>query len=583
MQGISLKRIVAGIIVMVILVLLCAIIYTGVFIAGKTENMIASFTGYRDDYMKQISLNVSEQRKVMGILGVKNDIKVEVFKQNVTQSQMILIGKRLGRIINETLIYYFQNNTAYEYSIYGYLPPDGNTFKDIKLAPLERIAEGTTYDYSAMQNGYYITFWGQINNFMLNDGYTMHEQITDGLCYQELRVRAQDVFNAKFLGASSNLANIYIFDKNTGNLVYKTDNEYAKLAGEIYTEAMVKNTSFTGDNSVVFDNERKTVYSVGTIDNINATLVFLYNTPMSNNLTESANYNVTVVVFVTTAVVMLLMVLSAFYLIFANKVARLIKKIDKYGEQANVYVQTFRYNDEVSLIDKHLERMHNKIVTLLQENFNRKYETIKAHNEALIASINPHFLYNTLNSINSMATIEGAEDTSHMIEALSGMFRYITSNQVSKVTLFEEMVQIQNYILIQKNRYRDEFEFITDITNDTLKCIIPKFILQPIVENFFKHGFISRCIRYKVIVSAKLEGADLLIDVYDNGKGIDEPRLLEIQSSLNDMQATMGDSVGLKNVNNRIRYMYGEGYGVTIRSKKDEYTVVTMRLKVERE
>lgn len=133
--------------------------------------------------------------------------------------------------------------------------------------------------------------------------------------------------------------------------------------------------------------------------------------------------------------------------------------------------------------------MQERIHTLIREEYASELEKIKSQNEALISCINPHFLYNTLNSISAMATMEGANNVVDMVESLSSMFRYSSDTAWYFVPIRQEIRNIYDYLHIQSVRYGNLFQYRVEIESALQEQLVPKQILQPVVENVFKHAF----------------------------------------------------------------------------------------------
>lgn len=206
-------------------------------------------------------------------------------------------------------------------------------------------------------------------------------------------------------------------------------------------------------------------------------------------------------------------------------------------------------------------------------------EGSKKHAEylALQNQINPHFLYNTLEGIRSEALIEGVDSIANMTEALATFFRYTISNVDKLVSLEDEIANVENYYKIQKFRFGEKLnfsiEFKVDSEEEILKARIPKLTLQPIFENAIFHGVERKMgigmLKLKVLATTKR----LIITISDNGVGIEEERVRELNkklrgTSLEYMKEDKNRSgIALLNVNNRIKLIFGDEYGIYVYSK----------------
>ena len=194
--------------------------------------------------------------------------------------------------------------------------------------------------------------------------------------------------------------------------------------------------------------------------------------------------------------------------------------------------------------------------------------------------IRPHFLYNTLDGIRMKALLNQDMDTAEMIEKLSLLLRRTTYIKTDYVTLQEEMEYIGYYIELQNIRFRYKFQLLQNIPKTIKNMIIPKFSLQPLIENAVHHGLEKRRQNRQIWVEAREENNMIFILVKDNGQGITKERLKEIRETLNqsDMQET--EHIGLNNINIRLKLLYGKEYGLSIDSEEERGTILTLRLPV---
>lgn len=223
----------------------------------------------------------------------------------------------------------------------------------------------------------------------------------------------------------------------------------------------------------------------------------------------------------------------------------------------------------------------------MDREFTAKIMKKQAEIDALQNQINPHFLYNTLESIRGQAVVEGADEIANMIEALSALFRYSISQRGSIVTLEDELNNVDNYLAIQQFRFNDKFNLVKvlDDSPGLLKYKLPKLIIQPIVENAIYHGLETKigegCITIRVSVTEKR----LIINIADDGVGIEKLKLDAINDTLsrgmdypteNDASPTHG--IALSNVSQRIKLNFGGAYGLMLYSTPDLGTDVEISL-----
>lgn len=223
-------------------------------------------------------------------------------------------------------------------------------------------------------------------------------------------------------------------------------------------------------------------------------------------------------------------------------------------------------------------RINNNIIQTYQYQLNQKQTELRM----LQHQINPHFLYNALNTISAIARLQDVEHIPEISDSLSEMFRYNIKGK-NVVTIREELKQLDNYMVIQKLRFPKRFEVRYEISEELLDCPIIKFVLQPIVENSFRYGFVQKKEKDILDIQAVAEGEDVILSVRDNGVGIAQEQLMHMNRGLETnwdvLQEEQG--IGLKNVNYRLRNYYGEGYGIWLESEQGVYTVVRLRIKRE--
>lgn len=196
---------------------------------------------------------------------------------------------------------------------------------------------------------------------------------------------------------------------------------------------------------------------------------------------------------------------------------------------------------------------------------------------ALQSQINPHFMYNTLNSILWLSELQGADKVTQMLDSLIKVLHYVADGTGEYVTVQKEVDFIRNYIRILNFRYFERFSFIFDIQEETLDYEMLRFILQPLVENAVLHGFDNNDLCATVKIAIHMEEEHLILSVTDDGKGITEEKINEILNSDRSSQKSL-NKIGLYNVKQRVRLTYGEGYTVRMDSREGCFTKVTVRI-----
>jgi len=197
----------------------------------------------------------------------------------------------------------------------------------------------------------------------------------------------------------------------------------------------------------------------------------------------------------------------------------------------------------------------------------------------LESQFNPHFLFNTLETIKYMISLD-PKAALKMITSLSALLRYSIGNHRAAVPLSEDLSYTQNYLLIQKYRFGERFEYDVALDPETANCLVPKLVIQPFIENALKYGFGART-KLTVRIRASLLDGSLVVVIYDDGPGMDPKQLDEIRRML-EGEHNETEHIGLYNVHRRIRLMYGEPYGLVVQSEPDAGTVIRIVMPVNR-
>lgn len=271
---------------------------------------------------------------------------------------------------------------------------------------------------------------------------------------------------------------------------------------------------------------------------------------------------------------------------YSNSIRKISKGIRSFGEGQMDVKLDLEEKDELFIIAHQFNKMTariNDLVNTLEKqkkdiavvlNQKRKFEL-----RALESQINPHFIYNTLDMINWIAIGNGQEEISEMLSTLGSLLRYSISNIDIIVTLNAEIEWIKKYIYLQKIRFNNSFECIYDISEEALQFPIYKLLLQPVVENAILHGFEGIKSGGIIKISAHVnEERMLCIEISDNGHGIDEDVLKQIEEYISNGNVSDGDNIGIKNVINRVKLYYSGQARISIESYKGSGTRVQFKL-----
>lgn len=224
---------------------------------------------------------------------------------------------------------------------------------------------------------------------------------------------------------------------------------------------------------------------------------------------------------------------------------------------------------------------------ILAQLLNRQanYELLRreAEIEALQSQINPHFLYNTLETIRGQAICAGATDIADTTKALANIFRYSISKNGTLIPLSDEISNIQSYMKIQQVRFSYKFELRLEIDEEVEDLKLPKLIIQPVVENALKHGLEEKMEEGYVLIHSFRTPTELIIEVTDNGVGMTTERLKTVNDRIigkqvADYKEETSTHIGLSNISARIKMIYGDQYGLIVSSAEGIGTTVTLHL-----
>jgi len=233
-------------------------------------------------------------------------------------------------------------------------------------------------------------------------------------------------------------------------------------------------------------------------------------------------------------------------------------------------------NDEIGELILDYNYMISKIKLLMEEQYQSGQRLKAAELKVLQAQINPHFLYNTLELINRLSKKNKVCEIDEVIHSLTKFYRTNLSKGEDFITLREELEHVSAYVSIQNMRFRNKIKFEINVPDEFMDILLPKIILQPIVENSIIHGIMEKDEGTGIIrISGSIEGDNIILSVQDNGKGIPE----NIIEKINYGQILDSKSgYGIKNVVERIKLIYGDAYGLEYISKYNEGTTVRIKL-----
>lgn len=284
-------------------------------------------------------------------------------------------------------------------------------------------------------------------------------------------------------------------------------------------------------------------------------------------------------------IIVLVIVSSIMATLFAESFSKSIRYLSnqiRKVEAGNFSIEfNVKDNNEVGVLANGLNSLLKSVKDLMHKIREEQDKKRKLELLLLQSQIKPHFLYNTLASIQQLIENRDMPKASTMLRAITGFFRIGISRGKDMVFVSEEIEHVENYLIIQKMRYINDFEYELDIDKGMRKYTTIKLILQPIVENAIYHGiknsFGKGCLRVK----GRVDGGHLVFEIEDDGAGIPEDHLRHLLESIHQPEIDQQPiTFGLKNVNQRIKLYYGPEYGIHLESKLYEYTKVTVTVPI---
>ncbi len=403
---------------------------------------------------------------------------------------------------------------------------------------------------------------------------------------QEISLDSYKPIGWQMIGVSTAIISDSVADYNFGDgdvlLVYDAgrqcvfcnrdgydENEY----DEILTQAMGAE-----EGSVVSVGDHKWISAINHSEVTNLTMVYLieYSTLRSE---FDALLRSVVVLFVSLMLVAVLMTVVISN-ILTKPIHRIIQATLHISEGDFSVDPTLESDDEIGNMGRAVNTLSTNMAlmvdTVREEERNKKEMEYKI----LQNQINPHFVYNVLNSVKVMAQLQGADNICKLIDSFGGLLKEVSKGVNDRVTVKEEFELAEKFVFIHKLRRKGLIESSYEIEEGCENYLVIKFLLQPLLENAIIHGFEGRHGMGKLHVSAKKIGDKLELSIRDNGNGMTKE---EIDNLLSGNVDKIGkyNSIGVKNVQERIHLIYGEEYGISYNSVKGEFTLVTVLLPLE--
>lgn len=272
-----------------------------------------------------------------------------------------------------------------------------------------------------------------------------------------------------------------------------------------------------------------------------------------------------------------------------NQLLKRIEHIDKEEILATKSVELIStYEDEHAILNNVFSSMLNRLNEVLEESYVTKINETELRTRikelelvALQQRINPHFLYNLLDNVFWIAQMKNYHEIGEMVSALGDFFKTSVSEKGAFVTISTEIENVKSYVFLQKIMHKNQFEDQWNIDPEILHYKTVKLILQPIIENCIVHGFEGMDNGGVIQITGRKEAKTILFEIKDNGKGMEPETCEMIRHKMNSTILGIGDSIGMRNVNQRIKIYFGEPYGIDIESEKYKGTTVSLCIPIK--
>ena len=386
----------------------------------------------------------------------------------------------------------------------------------------------------------------------------------------KLEIDFTDIIDLGFKTDLGKNGHTLIIDENY-NLVYSTSESYNEDEIDLLRNTVLGMTKYShdGDSFTV---------SLQTISNSRWRIAVFYNT---NDVTSTLNSFILSLFLFEIGI----FIIGSFVILLVTKaLTNPLKKLDHKMTNTDLKNDNESFEPKnapkeiVSLAESYnlmIEEIRGLINRVREEQKNQRKSELKA----LQNQINPHFLYNTLDSIVWMIDMDQKTDAQNMIIALAKLFRISISRGNNIIPVKDEIEHVKNYLYIQSMRYKDAFTFEIKVDPECYKYKVMKLILQPIVENSIYHGLKNRVDAGLILIEGHMEESNLILSITDNGYGMSEEKIQDLYAKFNNPD--LNDGVGLKNVYQRLKLYYGEKSYLKIFSEEDEYTKIVISIPVE--
>lgn len=551
-------------------------IYLMLFVIGTMTSvvfivMVSFFQIFNDSL-----LSVAQTNAEQSITQVSNTINT--YSDSIRLNMDNIVNTVTNASNVATIKEYMKAMTDMNHDIVSIMIYDANgTILDYggKSALKKAIEHNLSFDESVFESGNdYLVSAPHVQNIVQNEYpwvVTITQKKWSGSYGQEVYV-AMDI---RFSSMGSAIDEVGIGQHGYCFIVDSKSNiVYHPLQQLIYLEIKEEDRNYIGALSSRSEVSNGAIYTSKEITNFHWKVVGV---SYVNELVDANVANATKSIMIILISMIVLASILVYFLLrkLTNPVRSLVVAMHEFEKNTvDFKYQSIHGVSEFVQLSNSFEHMVVQIQELMERVKREEITLRKTELKALQAQINPHFLYNTLDSIQWMCERDKTKDAIRMVGALAQLFRISISKGYELIPIEKEIQHAQNYLVIQSYRYKGQFVYHFEVDPEVYPYFCHKITLQPIIENALYHGISRMVDEGNITITVKKEDEDIVFVIKDNGAGMSEEQVTDILRK----ELTDSRGIGVKNVNDRIKIYFGSEYGITVESELDVGTMITIRI-----
>lgn len=554
------------------LVFLSVFLITAYFYASSSSQIIDNSRNYIRNTMRQAGQNVTNNVEAAErvLFDISTDREIQKYMEKVNEGKMnayeeVQVGIKIKNKLISQITKINAIRAAFLYDLNGnaYITKDGNYGE-----PYD-IPTGVIYE----AKGANVWFDRKMDLSVIPVGKLIYNTATQKpLGYLILYVDTDYI---------EKIIKDIVFTKM--DQIFLVNSRGSRIAGDLNNELPPKEMmhAFKGNDTLHHvnidgNNKQLCVIPLRTVD---WTLISLSEDERHNEQLLNLR-NITIVILaVILSVITTLSILVARGI--SKPVKELVQSMEKFGAGDFSVYATVKYKDEIGQLRGSFNKMVSDMEHLVHNVCEEKSLKQQAQIKALQMQINPHFLYNTLDTIQWLANMHDEKDIAEVTRSLGYLMCFSLLEQ-ELISFEEELDAVEAYIRIQKYRYGQELKIDIDVEEEVLYERVPCHIILPLLENAIEHGLSNKASDKQVKVTGSMKKNVMCLQIIDNGIGMQQEKIDDIMNDKLEQKKGNHMSIGIQNVNKRLKLKYGEAYGLRLKSREGEGTCVSIVIPVER-